>query len=134
MVDIYTFEIDSAEFERILSGKKTAQLVINDSKHKDYAVGNQITFKRDLATINEEEQKLLEKEKLVVEVNAMVNNLLFFNDFNEAINTLGKEGCGFKPSATIEKTSDLFLSAESFEAVEKYGIMAIIFEPELSKK
>lgn len=128
MVDIYTFEIHSEEFDRILSGKKNVQLVINDAKHKSYGVGNQITFKRDLGTLSEEEQKLLDKNKLPLEINATVSNLLFFNDFIEAINTLGKEKCGFKPSVTIEKTSDLFLSAESFESVEKYGIMAIVFD------
>lgn len=129
MVDIYTFEIHSLEFDRILSGKKNTQLVINDPKHKDYAVGNQITFKRNLETLTDEQKELLEKEKLVVELQATVSNLLYFNDFIEAINTLGKESCGFRPSVTIEKTSDLFLSAESFEAVEKHGIMAIVFEP-----
>lgn len=134
MVDIYTFEIHSAEFDRILSGKKTVQLVVNDPKHKDYAIGNQITFKRNLSTLDEESEKLHAKNKLMIELKAVVSNLLYFNDFVEGINTLGKENCGFKPSVTIEKTSDLFLSEESFESVEKYGIMAIVFEPEISKK
>lgn len=130
MVDIYTFEIHSLEFDRILSGKKTVQLMVNDSKHKDYAVGNQITFKRNMETLTDEQKELLEKEKLVVELGATVSNLLYFNDFVEAINTLGKENCGFRPSVTIEKTSDLFLAAGSYEEVEKYGIVAIVFEPE----
>lgn len=129
MVDIYTFEIHSLEFDRILTGKKNVQLVINDPKHKDYAVGNQITFKRNMETISEDDQKLLKKNKLIVELKAEVSNLLYFNDFIEAINTVGKERCGFRSSVTIEKTSDLFLSAESFESVEKYGIMAVVFEP-----
>ena len=129
MVDIYSFEIHSLEFDRILSGKKTAQLVINDSKHKDYAVGNQITFKRNMETISEEDQKLLDKNKLVLEINATITSLLYFNDFIEAINTLGKESCGFKSSVTIEKTSDLFLaSGASYEDVEKNGIVALVFE------
>ena len=68
------------------------------------------------------------KNKLITQIEAKVTNLLYFNDFIEAINTVGKEKCGFRPSVTIEKTSDLFLSAESYESVEKYGIMAIVFE------
>lgn len=128
MVDIYTFEIHSLEFERILSGKKTAQLLVNDSKHKDYAVGNKITFKRSLEELTEDEQKLFNKGKLVTEIDATIMNLLYFNDFIEAVNTLGKESCGFKSSATIEKTSDLFLAEDSYEAVEKYGIVALVFE------
>ena len=128
MVDIYSFEIHSLEFDRILSGKKTVQLMVNEPKRKDYAVGNQITFKRNMETISEDDEKLLKKGKLVVEIQATVSNLLYFNDFIEAINTLGKESCGFKPSVAIEKTSDLFLAEGSYEQVEKYGIVAIVFE------
>lgn len=128
MVDIYSFEIHSLEFDRILSGKKTVQLMVNEPKRKDYAVGNQITFKRNMETISEDDEKLLKKGKLVVEIQATVSNLLFFNDFIEAINTLGKESCGFKPSVAIEKTSDLFLAEGSYEQVEKYGIVALVFE------
>ena len=55
--------------------------------------------------------------------------VIYFNDFIEAINTLGKESCGFKSSVTIEKTSDLFLaSGASYEDVEKNGIVALVFE------
>lgn len=128
MVDIYSFEIHSLEFDRILSGKKTVQLMVNEPKRKDYAVGNQITFKRNMETISEDDEKFLKKGKLVVEIQATVSNLLYFNDFIEAINTLGKESCGFKPSVAIEKTSDLFLAEGSYEQVEKYGIVALVFE------
>ena len=134
MVDIYSFEIDSLEFDRILTGKKTAQLLVNEPKRKDYAVGNQITFKRNLETLTEEQKEVNEKGELVVEIKATVSNLLYFNDFVEAINTLGKEACGFKASATIEKSSDLFLAEGSYESVEKYGIVAVIFEIESSNK
>lgn len=130
MVDIYTFEIHSLEFDRIISGKKTAQLLLNEPKFKDYAVGNQITFKRNMETLTDEQKDELEKGKLIVELKATVSNLLYFNDFVEAVNTLGKESCGFKASATIEKTSDMSLAQGSFENVEKYGIVAVIFELE----
>ena len=35
MEDIYKFELDNDMFEKLLSGKKTAQLVINESKRKN---------------------------------------------------------------------------------------------------
>ena len=130
MVDIYTFELHSLEFDRIISGKKTVQLLLNEPKFKDYAIGNQITFKRNVETIIDEQKQELENDKLVLEIKATVSNLLYFNDFVEALNTLGKEKCGFKASATIEKTSDLFLAEGSYENVEKYGILAIVFEIE----
>ena len=134
MVDIYTFELHSLEFDRIISGKKTVQLLLNEPKLKDYSVGNQITFKRNIEALTDEQKESYEKGELVVEIKATVSNLLYFNDFVEAINTLGKEACGFKSSATIEKSSDLFLAEGSYENVEKYGIVAVIFEIENNNK
>ena len=134
MVDIYTFELHSLEFDRIISGKKTVQLLLNEPKLKDYSVGNQITFKRNIETLTDEQSEVYAKGELVVEIKATVSNLLYFNDFVEAINTLGKEACGFKASATIEKSSDLFLAEGSYESVEKYGIVAVVFEIESFNK
>lgn len=130
MVDIYTFEIHSLEFDRIISGKKTAHLLLNEPKCKDYAVGNQITFKRNVETFSDEQKDMIndDNSSLILEIKASISNLLYFNDFVEAVNTLGKETCGFKASATIEKTSDLSLASDSFENVEKYGVVAIVFE------
>lgn len=121
MEDIYKFVVESDVFEKVVAGKKTIQLVINDKKHKDYAVGNQLTFVKKLeenAGVNVE----AETQKVEIE------NLLYFTDVKEAVETLGKEKCGFKPSATVEKASDIFLSNENFEVIEKYGIMAVVFK------
>ena len=117
MEDIYKFELDDEAFEKIVAGKKTAHLVINDNKCKNYSVGNLITF-----------VKKQDGEGPVLEVKASIENLLYFGNVLEAVETLGKEACGFKPSATFEKTSDLFLSNESYEALEKYGIVALVFK------
>ena len=115
MKDIYRIELSEDAFERVVSEKKTVHLEINDTKHKVMAVGNQLTF-------------VCETEEGLKEVNVVIDNLLYFGTITEAIETLGKEPCGFKPSATYEKASDVFLTGESFETVEKYGIVAIIFK------
>ena len=120
MEDIYKFTLDNETFERVLSGKKTVQLVVNDSKHKDYAVGNLITFVREPAEGLD--------ENAVMTVNATIENLMYFADIKEAVELLGKESCGFKHSATIEKASDIFLSTESFEATQKNGLVALMFK------
>lgn len=118
MQDIYKFELSAEDFEKVVTGKKTIQLVINDPKHKTFAVGNQLTFVKVLE--EGETEQLVQK--------AEIENLLYFSDVTEAVGTLGKEKCGFKPSATIEKASDIFLSNEDFEPIEKYGIMAVMFK------
>lgn len=115
MKDIYTIELSEYEYERLVSEKKTVHLEINDNKHKVIAVGNQLTF----VYKSEEESK---------ETKAVIENILYFGNITEAIETLGKESCGFRPSATYEKASDVFLTGESYETIEKYGIMAIIFK------
>ena len=95
--------------------------VINDNKHKVFAVGNQLTFIKK-AQEGEEAQDDVSTKVAVIE------NLLYFNDVNEAVGTLGKEACGFRPSATFEKASDIFLSNENYETIEKFGIMAVVFK------
>lgn len=121
MEDIYKFVVDAETFEKILSGKKTVQLAINSPKRKAYAAGNQITFvKNETANVEGASSK--------TSVNAVINNLLYFANIREAVETLGKEKCGFKPSATFEKASDIFLSSEKYEQVEKNGLVAILFK------
>ncbi len=117
MEDIYKFELEADIYEKLLSGKKTAQLVVNEPKRKVYAIGNQVTFVKKV-----EEGEDTEQTKAVIE------NLLYFANVVEAVETMGKESCGFRPSATIEKASDIFLSTESFESIEKNGIVALVFK------
>lgn len=115
MKDIYTIELDNDAFEKVSLGKKTVQLEINDNKHKVLAIGNQLTF----VCQTEDEKK---------EIKAIIENLLYFGNIKEAVETLGKEPCGFKPSATYDKASDVFMSGEDYENIEKYGIVAMIFK------
>lgn len=119
MEDIYKFEVDNDEFLKVLNGKKTVQLVINDNKHKVYAVGNQITFTRNIDGLNVEELEKDENGEPKIKQTAIVENLLYFEDIKEAIETLGKENCGFKPSATFEKASDLFIAGESLKQLKR---------------
>ncbi len=124
MEDIYTFTLDSDTFERVLSGKKTVQILIHDAKHRVYEVGNQITFNREVKEDMADESN----SDIVMTQKAVIENLLYFANFNEAIETIGKEKCGFKPNAPLEKSSDQFLSQEKYEAIEKNGLVALVFK------
>lgn len=115
MKDIFTIELDNDTFEKVVAGKKTIDLQICDNKRKVLAVGNQLTF----ICKTEDGQK---------EQKAVIDNLLYFNTIKEAVETLGKEPCGFKPSATYEKASDVFMNGESYENIEKFGIIAVVFK------
>ena len=121
MEDIYKFVVDDETFEKILSGKKTVQIVINTPKRKSYATGNKLTF---VSEVNQENGA--EAQPKSVEV--IIDNLLYFADIREAVETLGKEKCGFKPSQSFEKASDIFLSKETYESVQKNGLVAIVFK------
>lgn len=115
MKDIFTINLTEDAFERVISGKKTVHLEINDKNHKILAVGNQLTF-------------VCETEEAKKEQKAVIESLLYFGDVKEAIETLGKETCGFKPSFTYEKASDIFMSGEEYENIEKFGIVAMVFK------
>ena len=118
MEDIYTFVVDGEIYNKVVEGKKTVHLRINSPKHKVYAVGNRISF-----------VKVLEEGETEKQVqNAEIENLLYFGNILEAVETIGKEKCGFKPSATFDKASDIFLAGESVESMEKYGIVALVFK------
>lgn len=114
MEDIYKFAISEEEFEKILTEKKQAHIFINSNKYKSFAEGNLITF------VSGEDE-----DKRVVEV--VIDSIFHFPTVTEAIESIGKEKCGFKNSQTFDKASDIFLSNESYELVEKYGVGAILF-------
>lgn len=115
MKDIFTIQLTDDVFEKVISGKKNVHLEINDKAHKILAVGNQLTF-------------VCETEETKQEQKAVIENLLYFGDVKEAIETLGKENCGFKASFTYEKASDVFISGEEYENIEKFGIVAMVFK------
>ena len=130
MEDIYKFVVEKEEFDKILSGKKTIHLVVNETKRKDYAIGNQITFCLNTENFSDDELKQVENGEILAQKNAEIVNLMYFDDIKEAIESLGRENCGFKPNAPVEKASDAFLAGESFESIEKHGIVAIFFKCE----
>ena len=121
MEDIYKFYVDAETYDRIVAGKKTIHLVINAPKCKTYAAGNQITFEK-----KPEADSDLNISPATVK--AEIDNLYYFTDIREAVETLGKEKCGFKQSQTFEKGEDKFLSTEKYEKVEKNGLLAISFK------
>lgn len=114
MENIYSFEVEGDTIEKIISGTKSAHLFVNLQKYKPLSVGNEISF---VAEVDENKQQ----------VDAVIDNVLYFSNVTEAIESIGKEKCGFKPSQTFDKASDLFLSHESYEQIEKYGVGAILF-------
>lgn len=118
MEDIYKFVVDAEIFNKILEGKKVIQIEINTPQRKSYAPGNIITF------VCAEQDEQAEKKQ----VNATIENLFYFSDIREAVESLGKEKCGFKPSQSFENASDKFLSQETFEQVQKNGLVAIQFK------
>ena len=115
MEDIYSFSLLEEDFEKVVEEKKQAHLFINNNKYKTLAEGNEITF-----YCGEGEDRK--------SVQAVILSVLHFPTITEAIESLGKEKCGFKNSQTFDKATDIFLSNESYEPVEKYGIGAILFD------
>lgn len=116
MEDIYKFKVSEEEFKKIEEGTKVVHLYVSDNKHKAFAEGNEIDFVCEIG----DEKKI---------IGAMIESIMHFPTIVEAVESMGKERCGFKNSQPFEKVSDIFLSNEtSYEPVEKYGIGAILFK------
>ncbi len=114
MEDIYSFNLSIDEFEKVEQGSKVVHLFVNLSKYKTLAVGNEISF-------------VAGEGENFKQVEAVIENILYFPTVTEAIEGLGKEKCGYKNSQTFDKASDMFLSNESYEQIEKHGVGAILF-------
>ena len=128
MEDIYKFVVDNETYEKILAGKKIIQIALNTPPRKAYAIGNLITFVRDVKDIDITSLKKDAKGEISMSVNATIENLFYFTDIREAVESLGKEKCGFKPSQSFERASDTFLSKETYEQVAKNGLVAVQFK------
>ena len=100
MEDIFNFIVSDEMFDKIKSGKKTIHIFIRNIKQSKLEVKNQITFlKKD------------DEEKNVI--HAEIENIFYFDDFMSAVETLGREKCGFGGTQAFEKTSDKFLAGEN---------------------
>ena len=116
MENIYKFSVGVEEFEKIKEKTKVVHLYVADNKHKALAEGNEISFECEI-----------DGKKQILD--AVVESILFFPTIVEAVESIGREKCGFKNSQTFEKVSDIFLADEkSYEPIEKYGVGAIKFE------
>ena len=111
MPDIYKMSLADEYFELMRDGKKIIELRVNDAKRKKYKVGNVLNF----------QMKTDPSEKFSVEITA----LYYFQTIREAVEGLGKDKFGFKPSMTIDKIEDLMLTFYKQEEIDKDGIVCI---------
>ena len=116
MEDIFNFAVDGEMFEKIENGKKTIHIFIKNPKQAKLEAKNLITFSN-----KDDEGK--------TPIRAEIENVFFFDDFLIAVETLGREKCGFGGSQAFERASDKFLAGEtSYEEVVKNGVMAVEFK------
>jgi len=106
----HEMKIRSIYFDKIKSGEKNYEIRLNDEKRKLIDVGDIIIFKR--------EPEL--KEELITEV----KDLVYFNSFDEMLNTLPIKKIGFQ-DLDKESVKKIYYQFYSKEAEKQCGVVAI---------
>lgn len=107
---MHIMKLQEKYFDYIKYGTKEYEIRLYDEKRKKIKIGEYIEFQKEP----------LKKEKIIYEV----EDLLFFNSFNELVNFIDIKHL----ASSSEKTSDLLDSLNSFYSLEeqnKYGVVAI---------
>lgn len=111
MKDIFEIEVNEETYKRIIDGKCSFLVLLDNHKKKPYVEGNILTL-------------VFEDQKIEV----VVKNVLSFLTVKEMIDMVGKENCGFTKNMTIDKIEDKIALSIKPESIEKYGLEAVGFE------
>lgn len=97
-------------FDKIKSGEKIYEIRLNDEKRQLIDVGDVVVFTK--------EPEL--KEELITEV----KDLVYFDTFDDMVNTLPIEKIGFE-NMDKESIKKVYYQFYSKDAEQKYGVVAI---------
>ena len=97
-------------FDKIKKGEKIYEIRLNDEKRRLIDVGDVLIFKKE-PELN---------DQLVTEV----KDLIYFDSFDEMVNTLPTEKIGFE-DMDKESIKNIYYQFYSKEDEKKYGIVAI---------
>lgn len=106
----HDMKLKAIYFDKIKTGEKNYEIRLNDEKRRLINVGDVLIFNK--------EPEL--KEKIATEV----KELVYFNSFEELLNTLPVEKIGFK-SMDKQSIKDVYYQFYSKEDENKYGVVAI---------
>ncbi len=106
----HDMKLKAIYFDKIKTGEKIYEIRLNDEKRRLINVGDVLIFNK--------EPEL--KEKIATEV----KELVYFNSFEELLNTLPVEKIGFK-SMDKQSIKDVYCQFYSKEDENKYGVVAI---------
>ena len=112
----YVVEISKKFFDSIEKKEQAYIILVNNSKVRDYHVGNILTIKN--------------KEDTEQNFEAEVINLLYFDEINDIFGMVKKKDLGFSERNTNDQVEDKLLENVKYEDVEKYGVVMV----EIKKK
>ena len=97
-------------FDLIKCGKKIYEIRLNDDKRQQMEIGDSLIFKRE--------------PEMIELLNTTIENLIYFDTFEEMLQTLSPEQIGFENSIKSE-ILDLYYRFYTKEEEKKYGVVAI---------
>lgn len=110
---VHKMKLRKIYYDMIKNGTKIYEGRLNDEKRQLIDVGDIITFQKE-PELNES-------------FDAIVKDLIYFDSFEEMVNTLPLEKVGFK-TETPEDVVEIYHQFYSVEEEKKYGIVAIKVE------
>ena len=111
MEDIYEVKVSEKIYDKILSGKCTYYIFVNDRKRLSYKEGNILTLKNENNTLKVE-----------------IVNMLYFTTVKELLDMVGKEKCGFTSSQNVDIIEDYYYNNYNAADIDKFGLVAVQFK------
>ena len=110
IIMVHEMKLKPQYFDLIKCGKKIYEIRLNDEKRQQMKIGDSLIFKRE--------------PEMIELLNTKIENLIYFETFEEMIQTLSPEQIGFKDSIKSE-ILDLYYRFYTKEEEKKYGVVAI---------
>ena len=114
-MDKFVIEISDKFFNSIEKKPQAYIILANNSKVRNYDVGNILTIK------NKNDENCFEAE---------ITNLLYFDELEDVFGMVKKKDLGFSERVTDAQVEDKILQTVKYEDVEKYGVVMV----EIKKK
>ena len=110
---VHKMKLRKIYYDMIKNGTKIYEGRLNDEKRQLIDVGDIITFQKE-PELNES-------------FDAIVKDLIYFDSFEEMVNTLPLEKIGFK-TKTTQEVIEIYHQFYSIEDENRYGVVAIKVE------
>ena len=110
-MDDFSIVIEEERYNRLVAKGEGAVFALNNSKTKNYKIGNRLSLISGDNSFNVE-----------------IVDMLYFDNIADIFKMIKKSEFGYTPAKTVTKIEDDFLIDNKFDKVEKSGLVVIKFK------